>query len=129
MGPGYRVDRAPAGGRDHEQIGLVGQRRQGLGRSAGRKLWLASVPCVHQHHLARAVEFMGPGWRCNLIRDDGRRADETHRGRHVTRKLEARNRQLQIGIRKVHDGFETTASTTARRPASAGVDSADRPRG
>jgi len=48
-------------------------------------------------------------------------------GRDVAWKLETWNRQLQIGICKVHDGIEQGSSTTARRPWSARIDLGDRP--
>src|ERR1700682_3909023 len=99
------VDGAPACGGDNEQIGLVPKR---LYRRADHKaqIVIGHRSLRHQHHLARAVELIGPGWQRSLTRNDRRRADKMYRGRNGARKFEAWNRQLQISIGKLDDGIE-----------------------
>ena len=57
----------------------------------------------NQHHLARAIEFVCPGWQWRLVRQDRKNAHTPYgRGQVFAGELETGSSQLQEGVRKQH---------------------------
>ena len=94
-------------GDDHEQIGFVGKCRQRWADQQA-EIVICHRPLRDKDNPARAVQFMRPRRERGLVGNDGKGADEMHRGWDVAWKLETRNRQLHIGICKFYDGVENS---------------------
>ena len=107
IGPGMASIGRAACGDDHEQIRLVSECRQRRSDQEA-EIVICQRSLRDQDNLAGAVQFMRPGRKRGLIRNDRKGTDEMHRGRDVAWKLETRNRQLHIGICKFYDGVENS---------------------